>query len=88
MRVINGMARKVLRFKLLNNAPIDLLPGDEKELTGEPPVQLYSFEVEGRVIPVLMRQDSNPLNANIVFYLKNGVPAFMRFFESTSRPSP
>jgi len=86
LRVINGMPRKVLRFKLLNNAPIDLLPGDEKEFTGEPSVQLYSFEVEGRVIPVLMNQDANPMNVNIVFYLKNNEPTFKRFFESTSRP--
>lgn len=85
VRVINGMPGKTLRLR--SPRQMELLPGDEKELEGEPLVQMYVFQAgNGNEIPVLMRQDSNPKNANIVFYLKNNEPAFMRFFESTGRP--
>ncbi len=87
IRIINGMPKKMLSLKLPTlNSKIDLYPGDEKEFVGQPLVELYNFEVEGKIFPVLMRQDANPLNANIVFYLRKEEPAFMRFFESTSRP--
>jgi len=85
IRIINGMPRKILN--LVSPKKIALSSGDETELEGEPTVQMYFFQVDsGQNIPVLMRQDSNPMNANIVFYLKNNEPAFMRFFESTGRP--
>lgn len=85
IRIINGMPRKVLN--LTSPKKTILYPGDELELEGEPPVQMYFFQVDhGSNIPILMRQDSTPLNANIIFYLKNNEPAFMRFFESTNRP--
>lgn len=89
IRIINGMPRKILKLKLPNSATtLDFLPGEEKELVGQPPVQRYDFEVDGKHMPVIMLQDENPVNANIVFYLKNNEPAFKRFFESTRRPEP
>jgi hypothetical protein len=87
VRIINGMPRKMLRLKAnASSSQTDLFPGDEKKLSGQPLVQVYNFEVEGKEFPVLMRQDANPLNANIVFFLRNNEPTYMRFFESTSKP--
>lgn len=89
IRIINGMPRKILKMQLPNSPnTLDLLPGEEKELVGQPPVHKYFFEVDGKMISVLMNQDSNPVNANIVFYLKDNEPAFKRFAESTRRPAP
>lgn len=89
IRIINGMPRKILKMQLPNSQnTLDLLPGEEKELVGQPPVHKYFFEVDGKMIPVLMNQDGNPVNANIVFYLKDNEPAFKRFGESTRRPAP
>jgi hypothetical protein len=89
IRIINGMPRKILKLHLPNSPnTLDFLPGEEKELVGQPPVHKYFFEVDGKTIPVIMLQDSNPVNANIVFYLENNEPAFKRFFESTRRPEP
>jgi len=89
LRIINGMPRKILKLRLPNSLnTLDFLPGEEREIVGQPPVHSYSFEVDGKLIPVLMNQDSNPVNANIVFYLKNNEPAFKRFFESINQPMP
>jgi hypothetical protein len=89
IRVINGMPRKILKLRMANSVTtLDFLPGEEKELVGQPPVHTYYFDIDGKSIRVVMLQDTNPVNANIVFYLKNNEPAFKRFFESTRRPEP
>lgn len=85
IRVTNGMPRKILN--LMSPKKVTLFPGEETELEGEPLVQMYVFKVDNHEdISVLMRQDANPINANIVFYLKDNEPTFKRFFESASRP--
>jgi hypothetical protein len=88
IRIINGMPRKMLRFRSPEtNSDVLLNPGDEIQLEGQPLVQTYYFLVDATPIQVPMRQEENPLNANIVFYLENKTPKFMRFYQSIDEPS-
>jgi hypothetical protein len=87
LRIINGMPRKSLRFKSpVTKSDVQLFPGDEIQLEGQPLVQSYGFVVDGKPYIVHLRQDSNPRNANIVFFLKDNQPVFLCFYQSTGQP--
>lgn len=82
LRVVNGMPGKALSFQA-KDQKLTLKPGDEQALKSQDPVFVYNAEIEGNQISILMKQDSDPRNAMIVFFLKpDGQPAFQRIFEN------
>jgi hypothetical protein len=83
LRIINGMPGKSLTFAGGRNEII-IKPGDHAVLESQPPIAEYTASVDGASIPVLMRQEGLIRNAMIVFYLKNGQPAFTRAFENNA----
>ncbi len=88
LRIINGMPRKILRFKSPgSNSDLRLFPGDEIQLEGQPAAQKYNFIVDEKPFHIAVRQDDNPRSANIVFFLKNNEPAFLRFYQSIGEPA-
>ncbi|HEY5778262.1 MAG TPA: hypothetical protein VIT00_05960 [Terrimicrobiaceae bacterium] len=83
LRVINGMPGKSLTF-LTGNKAFVVKPGGHAVLENQPPTAQYSAKVDAESIPLLMRQEGLIRNAMIVFYLKEGKPAFMRAFENNA----
>lgn len=83
LRIINGMPGKSLTFAGDSNE-IVIKPGDHAVLEGQPPIAQYTARVDGASRPLLMRQEGLIRNALIVFYLKDGNPAFMRAFENSA----
>jgi hypothetical protein len=81
LRIINGMPGKTLKFA---GGALELVikAGDHAILENQPAIAQYAATVDGASIPVLMRQEGLIRNALIVFYLKEGKPAFMRAFEN------
>lgn len=83
LRVINGMPGKTLKFAGGGSEKI-IKTGDHAVLESQPAVAQYSANVDGVSVPVLMRQEGLVRNAMIVFYLKDGQPAFLRAFENNA----
>jgi hypothetical protein len=83
LRIVNGIPGKSLTFAG-GNTEIVIKPGDHAVLESQPPVAQYTASVDGVSIPLLMRQEGLIRNAMIVFYLKDGNPAFTRAFENNA----
>jgi hypothetical protein len=83
LRIINGMPGKSLTF-VAGRQEMVVEPGNFAVLAGEPAFALYQVKTDGEEISVLMRQEGLVRNAMIIFFLKNGRPAFMRAFENTA----
>jgi hypothetical protein len=83
LRIINGIPGKTLTFAG-GKTEIVIKPGDHAVLEDQPPVAQYTASVDGASISVLMRQEGLIRNAIIVFYLKDGKPAFTRAFENNA----
>lgn len=81
LRVLNGMPGKTLKFSSREETR-EILPGFDYEFKKQPPLYEYTAEVDGKPIPVFMRQEDVVRNAMVIFYLQNGEPAFMRAFEN------
>jgi hypothetical protein len=83
LRIINGLPGKTLKFA---GGAFELViqAGDYAVLEDQPAVAQYAAIVDGASIPVLMRQEGLIRNALIVFYLREGKPAFMRAFENNA----
>jgi hypothetical protein len=83
LRIINGMPGKNLTF-VARRREIVVEPGDFAVLVDQPAIAQYLARVDGEEIPLLMRQEGEVRNAMIIFFLRNGHPAFMRAFENQS----
>jgi hypothetical protein len=83
LRIINGMPGKSLTF-VAGSRKMLIEPGSFAVLDGQPAVAEYHAETDGEEISVLMRQEGLVRNAMIIFFLKNGRPAFMRAFENNA----
>jgi hypothetical protein len=83
VRIINGMPGKSLRF-VAGREEIVVEPGNSAILTGQPAFAHYQAKTEGEEISVVMRQEGLVRNAMIIFFLKDGRPAFMRAFENNA----
>lgn len=83
LRIINGMPGKSLAFAE-GKKEIVVKPGHYAVLEGQPPIAQYTAKVDGEKIPLLMRQEGLVRNALLVFFLKDGKPAFMRAFENNA----
>ena len=83
LRIINGMPGQSLLF-VAGHKPRVLLPGEDFALFNQPAVAQYTAKANGHDLQILMRQEEHPRNALLVFFLKEGKPAFMRAFEGTS----
>jgi hypothetical protein len=83
LRIINGMPGKSLTF-VAGRREIVVKPGEFAILAGQPATARYLAKVDGENISLLMRQEGLIRNAMIVFFLKNGHPAFMRAFENNA----
>lgn len=86
LTVINAMPRKNLQFGISSTPKKHIAPGSELILSNQPASFEYEAEIDGEKIPVLMNQEGNVRNALIIFYLKEGKPAFSRAFENTTKP--
>ncbi|TSA31900.1 MAG: hypothetical protein D4R65_10480 [Verrucomicrobiaceae bacterium] len=85
--VINGMPGKRLKFTAGNDAR-DILPGESVEFVEQPVFFTYQADAGDQQIAVTVRQSGIMRDAIVIFYLKNGEPAFMRAFENTVLSSP
>lgn len=83
LRVINGMPGRNLIF-VAGEQEISIEPGTFAVLNGQPSVAQYRAKTDGEEIVVLMRQEGVIRNAMVVFFLKEGRPAFMRAFENNA----
>jgi hypothetical protein len=83
LRIINGMPGKHLAFVAAKNE-VAIKPGECAVLEGQPARAQYTALVDGERIPLLIRQEGLIRNAIIVFFLKDGVPTFMRAFENNA----
>ena len=83
VRIINGMPGKSLTF-VAGKEEIVVEPGNSAVLDGQPTFAHYRAKADGGEISVLMRQEGLVRNAMIIFFLKNGRPAFMRAFENNA----
>jgi hypothetical protein len=81
LRIINGMPGKSLTF-VAGTREIAIKPGDHAVVQSQPATAQYEAKVDGESIPLLMRQEGLIRNAMVIFYLKDGKPAFMRAFEN------
>ena len=63
---------------------LSVKPGEFAVLAGQPATARYLAKVDGENISLLMRQEGLIRNAMIIFFLKNGRPAFMRAFENNA----
>lgn len=82
LRIINGMPGKRLKFTASQKS-LEILPGFNEVITGQSPIASYSAEIDGETLPVQLHQVSLIRNGLVVFYLKDGKPAFTRAFENT-----
>lgn len=82
LRVINGIPERTLVFSDAEGNPWSVPPLQMRTLSGQPATYEYAFTMDGHKIPVFIRQDTTPRNAMIIFFLKEGKPAFMRVFEN------
>ncbi len=83
LRIVNGMSGKRLNFGA-GGREIVVKPGEFAILEGQPATARYLAKVDGESIPLLMRQEGLIRNAMIVFFLRNGRPAFVRAFENNA----
>lgn len=88
LKVINGMPGKILNLGIEGSQQgqgqkITLKPGEESDILGQAPVSEYVAEIDGKSIPILMRQEGEIRNALLIFFLKaDGQPGFTRAFEN------
>jgi hypothetical protein len=87
LRIINGIPSKSLTF-VHGRREIVVKSGDFAVLSRQPAIAQYLAKVEGEEISLLMRQEGWVRNAMIIFFLRNGRPAFMRAFENKSTQAP
>jgi hypothetical protein len=83
LRIINGIPSKNLTF-IYGRREIVVKSGDFAVLSRQPAIAHYLAKVDGEEISLLMRQEGRVRNAMIIFFLRNGRPAFMRAFENKS----
>lgn len=83
LRIINGMPGKSLTFGA-GRQEIVVEPGGFAVLDGQLAIAQYQAKIDGKEISVLMRQEGLVRNAMIIFFLRNGRPAFMRAFENNA----
>ncbi len=83
LRVINGVPGKSLTF-IHGRKEVVIRAGECAVLEGQPATAQYAAHVDGKSIPLLMRQEGSIRNAIIVFFLKDGKPSFMRAFENNA----
>ena len=81
LRIINGMPGKSLTF-VAGSEKLLVEPGNFAVLDSQPSLAQYQAKTDGAEISVLMRQEGLIRNAMIIFFLKDGHPAFMRAFEN------
>lgn len=82
-RVVNGMPRKVLDL-VIEGKPLQVMPGQEFVLRRQSKRMEIHALVEGKPISVLMTQGKKGRNGLVIFFLKDGMPTFMRAFENTN----
>lgn len=79
-RFINAMPGISLTIKTSSNPPKAIAPGDNLVLAGQPKKAHYEIAIGEMKIPVtLVRKDK--LNQTVVFYLKDGAPAYVAISE-------
>lgn len=87
-RVVNGMPSKllILRAHSEGNKPgrqlALLAPGNNALFIKQPPNLCWDAEIDGQIYSVVMEQEEDHHNCLIPFFLKNGMPAFIRVFEN------
>lgn len=84
VRVINGMPGKSLIFRGEKGG--ELQPGEDMVLGSQIPGSLFQAEVDGRKLQVGLTPVPNS-SGLVVFYLKDGGPAFLRIFDSAQLPA-
>ena len=60
-----------------------ILPGKTYSYSKQTGLENYLAKFNDKEVSVAMRQEGHTRNATIVFFLKNGQPAFSRIFENT-----
>jgi hypothetical protein len=88
LRIINGIPRRNLTFVSGDRETV-VKPGGFAILEGQPATARYLAKTDHGEIDLLMRQEGLVRNAMLIFFLKNGRPAFVRAFEKNkdaSRP--
>ncbi|MEI6321854.1 MAG: hypothetical protein WCP60_01975 [bacterium] len=87
-RVVNGMPSKLLILRAFadGNKPgrqlALLAPGNSALFIKQPPNLRWEAEIDGQIYPVVMEQEDDQRNCLIPFFLRNGVPSFIRVFEN------
>ncbi len=87
-RVVNAMPSKllILRTPTEGNKPSQqlalLAPGNSALFVKQSPNLHWEAEIDGQVYPLDMEQEADRKNCLIPFFLKNGVPSFVRVFEN------
>jgi hypothetical protein len=86
-RVVNAMPSKVLTLRASSSGnkagqQLSLLaPGNSALLLHQPPNIHWEAEIDGKIYPFDMEQEDQRKNCLIPFFLRNGVPSFIRVFE-------
>ena len=86
-RIVNAMPSKVLTLKTLpeGNKPARqlgiLTPGNSLLLVKQPPCVEWMAEIDGQSYPVSILQEGAAANCLIPFFLREGMPSFVRIFE-------
>ena len=86
-RVVNGMPSKLLILRSVgeSNQPSRqlalLAPGNSALFIRQPHNLQWEAEIDGRIYPVTIEQESDSNNCLIPFFLRNGRPDFIRVFE-------
>ena len=87
-RIVNGMPSKllILRASAEGGKPgrqlALLAPGNSALFIKQPANLRWEAEIEGQIYPVVMEQENDQRNCLIPFFLRNGVPSFIRVFEN------
>ena len=85
LRIINGLPGQNLTFVAGHRETV-VKPGGIAVLEGQPATARYLAKTDRNEIVLLMRQEGIVRNAMVIFFLKNGRPAFVRAFERTTDP--
>ena len=86
-RVVNGMPSKLLILRSIAEPDHPsrqlalLAPGNSALFIRQPRNLQWEAEIDGRIYPVTIEQESDSNNCLIPFFLRNGHPDFIRVFE-------
>ncbi len=83
LRIINGIPDRNLTFVSGDRETV-VKPGGFAVLEGQPATARYLAKTDRGEINLLMRQEGMVRNVMLIFFLKNGRPAFVRAFEKNT----